>query len=873
MDATPTATTHALDAQGAVRDWLLAGPWSSPAPSAEPHVDRSGDPFGDRGRWLLSKNPEADGVKLAMLGSVGVVVPPAVLPVEDATISWGSRRGVWRRTHVDGDGYVDWSGFAFTPQLQEAVAACVLRVSEDGTYELQIASTGSLGVRVDGRCVHQDLFVATQRPVERSIPVRLRAGDHAVVIAGRVLGMREYRHVLRLAVSGAATVGLPTLNADPAATEQAEALLDAIGLERRLSCDGRWTLTGPSGSELVVEHDGRRDVVSLDGGRGVWSADPGAADESETTSSPRRGRRVVRISTPVPAASAARDWTLIEVPSDYRGEPLGEADAWTEEFLRHAVDAGRGMAGQLARLQLGATRVDAEAVAHSIRSVNERGDCADFEVVALVNLWRRARPQAWPGDLREQVAVALRRFKYWLDEPGLDCMCYFTENHQLVFHVGELLAGELFPTERFSNDGVTGREHAERAGRRCAAWLAQRLRDGFTEFDSNTYFAIDVLALVSLIEFARSAVLREKATAVLDLLWFQLACNSWRGIHGCSHARSYAEGLLSGRLEETAPLQRLAWGTGTLNESVLPAVVFAAAQRYRVPSVVVAAGTHTPQRWQGVQRSTGSYDFERDLRRGRWAASSMVFKTPEGMLASLQDYRAGQPGYQEHIWQATLGPDTAVFAQHPANSSISSSARPNYWAGNAVLPRVRQHDDALIALYDLRVGNGLGFTHAWFPATTMDAWREHDGWLVGCVEDGYVALTSDGSLRLRERGVSAGQEAHVEAGGEGWVCQLGRRAEHGSLSAFCDALARPSFGGRSAQYRTLNGQVLELGWNGPFRVDGRPAESPEDYPRLRNPLTETAHGAERLRMRLNGDVHELDLSQGRRVSTGTEQDR
>ena len=58
---------------------------------------------------------------------------------------------------------------------------------------------------------------------------------------------------------------------------------------------------------------------------------------------------------------------------------------------------------------------------------------------------------------------AILNFKYWMDEPGHDSMCYWSENHQILFAACEYLAGQLYPNEIFSNDGRKGKEKQERA--------------------------------------------------------------------------------------------------------------------------------------------------------------------------------------------------------------------------------------------------------------------------------------------------------------------------------------------------------------------------------------------------------------------------
>ena len=152
-------------------------------------------------------------------------------------------------------------------------------------------------------------------------------------------------------------------------------------------------------------------------------------------------------------------------------------------IARHALDADAGLEHR-----------DLRAALHRITT---RGDCADFEILGLLVAWRQIPAGQWEAGTRDAARDAILGMKYWITQPGLDAMCYFTENHQFVWHVAELLVGELFPDTVFTNDGRTGSEHAEEGRRRAAAWMIRKLAGGFSEFDSNAYLAIDSFALVS----------------------------------------------------------------------------------------------------------------------------------------------------------------------------------------------------------------------------------------------------------------------------------------------------------------------------------------------------------------------------------------
>ena len=109
---------------------------------------------------------------------------------------------------------------------------------------------------------------------------------------------------------------------------------------------------------------------------------------------------------------------------------------------------------------------------------------------------------------------SLLGFKYWIDQPGLDAMCYFTENHQFVWHTAELLVGETVPRRaRSGTPAGPGAQHAAHGRELAVTWMRRKLDGGFSEFDSNAYLAIDSLALCSLVEFADDVEVRELAEA------------------------------------------------------------------------------------------------------------------------------------------------------------------------------------------------------------------------------------------------------------------------------------------------------------------------------------------------------------------------
>lgn len=170
--------------------------------------------------------------------------------------------------------------------------------------------------------------------------------------------------------------------------------------------------------------------------------------------------------------------------------------------------------------------------------IDGRYDCADFRMVSLLRILY-LYPDRLSESQYERIRSTLLNFKYWMDEPGDDSMCYWSENHQILFATAELLAGQLWPDEIFTNNGMTGLERQENAKKRINYWMEQRWNYGFTEWYSNVYYVEDIGPLSNLIDFAEDDEISMKATIIMDLLLYDLASQSWKGVFISNSGRLY----------------------------------------------------------------------------------------------------------------------------------------------------------------------------------------------------------------------------------------------------------------------------------------------------------------------------------------------
>ena len=218
----------------------------------------------------------------------------------------------------------------------------------------------------------------------------------------------------------------------------------------------------------------------------------------------------------------------------------------------HLAQPGGGLHGELARLARGVAP-DVGEIRAALHKIDAREDCADFRLAGILRLLYQflAHPLI-PSELWAEIEAGVLGFKYWPDEPGLDDMCTWSENHHILFASGGYLAGQRYPERVFANAGHTGREQMARmrpafyAGSTCA-FAPDSASGSRTSTMSKTWPRCSTWSIS-----AQDAEIAQRAAMVVDVMLLDLALNHFRGTLGCTHGRSYFRHKVDGRREDTA---------------------------------------------------------------------------------------------------------------------------------------------------------------------------------------------------------------------------------------------------------------------------------------------------------------------------------
>jgi hypothetical protein len=751
-------------------------------------------------------------------------------PLTEGLFKLGNYTGSWNYFACREDHLVDHSGFYRTPHYLRSWAYTQLNNKRAREALLILTTHGPADVWVNDQHVQRQEHFCEQQPSSVSFKVLLKEGVNKILVRFEAVAIRECPYAMALQIRKLTEA--PIAEAQPYRGRDGihvsiPTLIQAISRRNKFEEAAAITYT----TKDVFESD---DQIRL-----YWP------DDLKHSSA-----AVVRLMTPTGQVYAeanvdgtAGDQVFLQHPhqippgpyrifmmplaweyyerdlritrevslwslgrSRFSDTPYGTYEERRQDALISAVQ-WTGPFAEIAKMELNRwNSIDIETILRTTQNTSS------LELLGLLGMMYRfgAQPQ-FPQELHPRLEDYFLNYPYQRVE-GLDIEALVSDGDRILSYAAEILAGQRHPERIFSSSGETGQWHRQNGERLALDWLQKRGEGGFSDWDSNSAFAEYLIALSHLVDLAETESIWEMAAVVMDKIFVTMALNSFRGVFGSTQGRALAPSVKGGLLEPTSGIVRLMWGFGIFNHHIAGPVSLACLERYELPSIISDIAVFLPEEmWSRERHAVGA---TREI-------NKVTYKTPDGMLCSAQDYYPGQMGRQEHIWQATLGTTATVFVTHPACTSEAEARQPNFWAGNVVLPRVAQWKDALIAVHQLLKDEWMGFTHAYFPIYAFDEYVLRQGWAFARKGNGYLAITAKQGIQLMKHGYYALRELRSYGLQNIWLCHMGRAALDGEFSSFQEKiLALPvKFVDSEVRFTTLRGEVLSLGWQGPFLRD------------------------------------------------------
>lgn len=672
---------------------------------------------------------------------------------------------------------VDFSDFWSFPHDIRFYARVYVNCRTDCTWRVELSTCGGMKVWVQGR------EEASFFPYESNIEARqeaellLRAGTNEIVVSCSNYGERNiiFNFGIKNLSEEELEFSLP-VSADIRAVQSVHRSLASMYLDRLTYEEGRITICAdyPFEKDTVIEVKAgdvkKRKEVKAGSGEVIW----GDTDELPI------GYYEFTVCSEVEGVSlsAALGAEVFPKRLEYRFTP-----DTVEERKKAALDfiissTPKSFEQYIAHLARGQNLYEEyrSYCEEYVEFVRRRGDCSDFRVVKL--LWVLIK---FGHLLTEEQRAYFREvcigFRYWFDEPGNDAMWFFSENHALCFHTAQILAGELYPEEIFTNSGFTGREQSARAKKLIVEWLQKLLDFGYNEWNSPCYIPVDMLSYVSLLVLCRDEEVKELAGRALDYTYEIFAENSFHGLLAGACGRIYTKELLANKNLETNPLMWLAWGEGCLNGRVDP-LIFLALSDYRPPEKLEEAACWNKEKPFTVQRLQGTMEVP-----------TAIYKTKDYSIASCVTPRTGGPGSQELLMNVFLKDyRSRIWINHPGERKIFGIRRPGYFNGNGLTPLVSQQKNVVVLSYQfcdkLLDYAEADFTHMFCDMSVCDETEVGEHWAFLRRGDAYLAVYAQNGLSVNRKPPLTEKELLSPGINTNWLVKAASRSEAGDFKSF-----------------------------------------------------------------------------------------
>lgn len=684
------------------------------------------------------------------------------------------------------------SGFYYCPTYLRTYCYVIIDAEKDEKAEFKLETCGGVTIW------NNDTFVTDYIPFTRNmvketrITIPLTKGSNKLVVCLDDLAERDTDYYFRLKYEGRQSLAmeLPVPEAvDCEKVHRYEEILDQIYFEKETYLSEPVVLTLPA---RLIRKDKLRLIISY--GEFVEKMNHSGDEDriSEYDLTPEQKRLTILDAEDITPGYYHFAFELEEGSIRIRRK-VGNQVAWKKflvhgsedsgqrkkEILKTIIEYGSDNAYKAAACyKMGISYDKAEQIIlDEIGGVVDRQDCSDFHFTAILYSYCKFRDKM-SQKLKDTIEEVALGYRYWIDEPGDDVMWFFSENHALLFHTCQYLAGTLFPDKFFENSQRLGTEVSRRGRELLNEWFEEFFQEFITEWNSNAYIPVDVHGLATIYNITEEEdELHQKAKRALDMVCYSLAVNEHKCAVMTSFGRTYEKEMKGNYDARTTGLLYLFYNAGYLTKAGMGTMAVAVGD-YEAPA----------EYRRYIQLEEGENLIFENTQGFEQHANLYLFKNRHVLLSTAVEFKPFQKGYQEHIMQATLDCTAQVFINHPGESHAYGSGRPNFWAGNGVLPLGLQHENLGILIYDIPEENRIDYTHAYIPLSEFQQYSGTEDTIVLAKSGGYIGVRAWNGFTLKKTGPTSYKEFISKGRQNIWLVKVAEAEDYKDISEFLDEM-------------------------------------------------------------------------------------
>ena len=471
-----------------------------------------------------------------------------------------------------------------------------------------------------------------------------------------------------------------------------------------------------------------------------------------------------------------------------------------------------------------------------------------------------------------------------------------TENHWLLYYATLYLAAQMYPDEPGESwfTGKSSAENRREAEEYIDAWIELTTTRGQGEYDSPHYLKVYLAPMALLYAYAEDPAMRQRAAMMLDYLIADFATEHLDGFYaGGAYSRLYEREVAAPWWRPAARMAWLLFGTTPFGRYSGEGFILAVSG-YAPPPILhhIARDRAAPYVHREYKRTRHRFRYS-DVKNA--PVYKYLYMRPEYALGSSQGGLL-QP-IQQQTWGLTwTSADSAqaarsvLFSLHPYSSptelgmyfadleeflteivvrSKTEYDAPDKLTGGSPYEQVFQHEDVLIALYDIEPDVKFPHINAFFSNDLEGLTEDSTGWIFARGGDALVAYYPMASYRWEEKADYWDEDVrhqrlvspHLKNGG---VVQAAPASAYDSFEAFqADVRALPlevtTEPVPSVRFTSLGGDVLVARYGETPTVNGEAVDY-ESWPLYDGPFLHAERGSKKLEIRYGPMRRLLDFT-------------
>jgi len=683
---------------------------------------------------------------------------------------------------------VDFTTFIHTPHYIYVNAKTHVYVDKEGEYPFELYTCGGMKIWVNGEEVECFAPYTRNIPGKKLINLSLKEGLNEIAVYADELAERDVFFYYELRYKGQDPItGVVCLDVDGEEIKETEEFLRSIYLPRDLFIEGkillRFNQTLRSKSRKISV-SGDMNFAKLNNVKMEQSFEAIVGpDTTEIVLGDIEDYNVgvfrIFVTCKVGEYAIRRELVVGIMPKELVNiQPAMSIAERKQQALDFICDYGENVVNRtmvILECKQQMTDIALQCMENSLLKIEAKEDCADFYLSPMLLLITKYRNYL-TDELYERIKSSIINFRYWIDEPGNDVMWWFSENHALLFHIGQYLAGHLFADEIFTVSGRKGSQQYLIGKERLEKWFDIFEQYGFAEWNSATYIPVDLIGFFILYMMAPDEDIKLRAKKALDFTFKIMTYNSFAGIMSSSYGRAYEETLKARQLVEPNFLTWISYGEGYLTSASRAVSLFCLSD-YLPPDYHKEIKLNNKE-WMAVE-----------LDQGINKVKTYYYRTDKYYMACVRRFKPFVHGHQQHLMNVALGSSgVQYYINHPGERLFSGGNRPSYWAGNGTIPFIEQYKNLMVMIYKIDPEELVHYIHGHTPLYEYDRYEIKDNWFFIQVEDAYLGTYFSNGVKLVREGANTGKEIISEGLNHGIVIKAGSQDEFGSFEEFKNKL-------------------------------------------------------------------------------------